>query len=132
VAQTIVVCRLRTVLELGRPRKTMACPTANLLYSYFLDAAPAHFRQITAVVRSAPRARIAASRCWFTTGAPELCALGNSREQESLGDSLQAGGFLMGRHRIGMIPEGQAVSGYHDYGAWEAAGWQMGKQNTHR
>src|ERR1039457_6488195 len=39
VAQTIVVCRLRTVLELGRPRKTMACPTANLLYSYFLDTA---------------------------------------------------------------------------------------------
>ena len=39
VAQTIVVCRLRTVLELGRPRKTMACPTANLLYSYFLDIA---------------------------------------------------------------------------------------------
>jgi len=38
VAQTIVVCRLRTVLELGRPRKTMACPTANLLYSYFVDA----------------------------------------------------------------------------------------------
>src|ERR1022692_845842 len=37
VAQTIVVCRLRTVLELGRPRKTMACPTANLLFSYFLD-----------------------------------------------------------------------------------------------
>jgi hypothetical protein len=35
--QTIVVCRLRTVLELGRPRKTMACPTANLLYSYFLE-----------------------------------------------------------------------------------------------
>jgi hypothetical protein len=35
VAQTIVVCRLRTVLELGRPRKTMACPTANLLYRYF-------------------------------------------------------------------------------------------------
>jgi hypothetical protein len=29
VAQTIVVCRLRTVLELGRPRKTMACPTAD-------------------------------------------------------------------------------------------------------
>jgi hypothetical protein len=27
VAQTIVVCRLRTVLELGKPRKTMACPT---------------------------------------------------------------------------------------------------------
>jgi hypothetical protein len=27
VAQTIVVCRLRTVLELGRPQKTMACPT---------------------------------------------------------------------------------------------------------
>ena len=22
-----------------RPRKTMACPTANLLYSYFLDTA---------------------------------------------------------------------------------------------
>jgi Ca-activated chloride channel family protein len=39
VAQTIVVCRLRTVLELGRPRKTMACPTANLLCSYFLDTA---------------------------------------------------------------------------------------------
>jgi len=39
VAQTIVVCRLRNVLELGRPRKTMACPTANLLYSYFLDTA---------------------------------------------------------------------------------------------
>jgi hypothetical protein len=39
VAQTIVVCRLRTVLELGRPRKTMACPTANLLYSCFLDTA---------------------------------------------------------------------------------------------
>src|ERR1035438_6722465 len=39
VAQTIVVCHLRTVLELGRPRKTMACPTANLLYSYFLDTA---------------------------------------------------------------------------------------------
>jgi ABC-type Fe3+ transport system permease subunit len=39
VAQTIVVCRLRTVLELGRPRKTMACPTANLLDSYFLDPA---------------------------------------------------------------------------------------------
>ena len=32
VAQTIVVCRLRAVVELGRPRKTMACPTANLLY----------------------------------------------------------------------------------------------------
>jgi hypothetical protein len=31
VAQTIVVCRLRTVLELGRPRKTMACPTAKLI-----------------------------------------------------------------------------------------------------
>jgi hypothetical protein len=31
VAQTIVVGRLRTVLELGRPRKTMACPTADLL-----------------------------------------------------------------------------------------------------
>jgi holo-[acyl-carrier protein] synthase len=30
VAQTIVVCRLRTVLELGRPRRTMACPTVNL------------------------------------------------------------------------------------------------------
>ena len=30
VAQTIVVCRLRTVLKLGRPRKTMACPTAKL------------------------------------------------------------------------------------------------------
>jgi hypothetical protein len=30
VAQTIVVGRLRTVLELGRPRKTMACPTAGL------------------------------------------------------------------------------------------------------
>jgi hypothetical protein len=30
VAQTIVVGRLRTVLELGRPRKTMACPTAKL------------------------------------------------------------------------------------------------------
>ena len=30
---------LRAVLELGRPRKTMACPTANLLYSYFLDTA---------------------------------------------------------------------------------------------
>jgi hypothetical protein len=30
VAQTIVFCRLRTVLELGRPRKTMARPTANL------------------------------------------------------------------------------------------------------
>jgi hypothetical protein len=29
VAQTIVVCRLRTVLGLGRPRKTMACPTAR-------------------------------------------------------------------------------------------------------
>jgi hypothetical protein len=28
VAPTIVVCRLRTVLDLGRPRKTMACPTA--------------------------------------------------------------------------------------------------------
>jgi len=41
VAQTIVVCRLRTMLELGRPRKTMACPTDNLLYSYFLDATPA-------------------------------------------------------------------------------------------
>jgi hypothetical protein len=39
VAQTIVVCRLRTGLEHGRPRKTMACPTANLLYSYFLDTA---------------------------------------------------------------------------------------------
>jgi len=39
VPQTIVVCRLRTVLELGRPRKTMACPTASLLYSYFLDTA---------------------------------------------------------------------------------------------
>jgi hypothetical protein len=37
VAQTIVVCRLRTVLELGRPRKTMACPTANLLYSYCME-----------------------------------------------------------------------------------------------
>ena len=37
VAQTIVVYRLRTLLELGRPRKTMACLTANLLYSYFLD-----------------------------------------------------------------------------------------------
>ena len=37
--QTIVVCRLRTVLELGWPRKTMACPTANLLYSYSLDTA---------------------------------------------------------------------------------------------
>ena len=24
-----------------RPRKTMACPTANLLYSYFLDTAVA-------------------------------------------------------------------------------------------
>jgi len=34
VAQTIVVCRLRTVLEHGRPPKTMACPTANLLCSY--------------------------------------------------------------------------------------------------
>ena len=45
VAQTIVVCRLRTVLELGRPLKTMACPTANLLYSYSLDTAPAHFRR---------------------------------------------------------------------------------------
>ncbi len=32
-----VVCRLRTVLELDRPRKTMACPTPNLLNSYFLD-----------------------------------------------------------------------------------------------
>ena len=30
VAQTIVVCRLRSVVELGRPRKTMACPTARL------------------------------------------------------------------------------------------------------
>jgi hypothetical protein len=30
--QTVVVCRLRAVVELGRPRKTMACPTANLLY----------------------------------------------------------------------------------------------------
>jgi holo-[acyl-carrier protein] synthase len=30
VAQTIVVCRLHTVLELGRPRRTMACPTVNL------------------------------------------------------------------------------------------------------
>jgi hypothetical protein len=39
VAQTIVVCRLRAVRELGGPRKTMACPTANLLYSYFLDTA---------------------------------------------------------------------------------------------
>jgi hypothetical protein len=39
MAQTIAVCRLRTILELGRPRKTMACPTANLLYSYFLDTA---------------------------------------------------------------------------------------------
>ena len=29
VAQTIVVCRLRTVLELGRPPTTMACPTAK-------------------------------------------------------------------------------------------------------
>jgi hypothetical protein len=27
VAQMIVVWRLRTLLELGRPRKTMACPT---------------------------------------------------------------------------------------------------------
>jgi hypothetical protein len=33
VAQTIVVGRLRTVLELDRPRKTMACPTDDLLYS---------------------------------------------------------------------------------------------------
>jgi len=38
-AQTIAVCRLRTVLELGRPRITMACPTSHLLYSYFLDTA---------------------------------------------------------------------------------------------
>ena len=30
--------------------------------------------EITGVARSAPRARIAASRFWFTTGAPELCA----------------------------------------------------------
>src|SRR5580658_3930564 len=29
-AQTIVLCRLRSVLELGRPRKTMACPTGKL------------------------------------------------------------------------------------------------------
>jgi hypothetical protein len=29
VAQTIVVCRLRAEFELGRPRKTMACPTAE-------------------------------------------------------------------------------------------------------
>jgi hypothetical protein len=37
VAQATAVCRLRTVLTLGRPRKTMACPTANPLYSYFAD-----------------------------------------------------------------------------------------------
>jgi len=29
VAQTIVVCRLRTVLELGRPPTTVACLTAK-------------------------------------------------------------------------------------------------------
>jgi hypothetical protein len=33
VAQTIVVRRVRPVLELGRPRKTMACPTANVARS---------------------------------------------------------------------------------------------------
>ena len=36
----IVFMKLRApgALE-DRPRKTMACPTANLLYSYFLDTA---------------------------------------------------------------------------------------------
>jgi len=34
VAQTIVVRRLRIVLELGRPPKTMACPTVKSLPSF--------------------------------------------------------------------------------------------------
>jgi hypothetical protein len=57
VAQPIVVCRLRTALELGRVlfhensraaspqtghKKTMAAPPLNLLSSYFLDTTLAY------------------------------------------------------------------------------------------
>jgi hypothetical protein len=59
VAQTIVVCRLRTVLELGRPRRTMACPTANLQQPTNVLKIPANAKvfQVSVPVLLDPRAK---------------------------------------------------------------------------
>jgi hypothetical protein len=42
VVQTIIVCRLRTLVEFGRPRKTMACPTAKIYSPQALYAIHLH------------------------------------------------------------------------------------------